>query len=279
MESDLDLGFSGSVSVMHAALSHRKIIEGYCFIQLALLRCSRGLWDGAQQAVNEALKLQKASADGQPPEARTLLLYIEGAIAQGTGRLDEATSIYRRPDFSLSRPFNRTIKDQVLQEISILAGLNFLLIARDVQHPAHSLVEPMLNLLRPLCSDSNSKLITASFSLIEGSLSSDSTLKTKQCFGNALNIAKLICNNQITCITLGLMSDKFFKGVVGEQAEKSARAGQAVARKNGNPLWISVTDGMLAETLEKQGKMAEAGMARQEAVRMLHAVPSDIKKA
>ena len=60
------------------------------------------------------------------------------------------------------------------------------------------------------------------------------------------------------------MSAKFFKGVVGEQAEKSARASLSLARKGGDRLWWSVADGVLGDTLEVQGKGAEAEAVRRE---------------
>ena len=51
---------------------------------------------------------------------------------------------------------------------------------------------------------------------------------------------------------------------MGEQAEKSAKASANLARKGRDSLWISVADGVLAETLECQGKMEEAEAARRE---------------
>ncbi|KAL9112711.1 MAG: hypothetical protein Q9227_003014 [Pyrenula ochraceoflavens] len=267
---------SGAAAAHRNSMDSRKA-EQHVTDSLKVLK-SRGSWESAQQSVNEAKSLENEEPNALAQEAKALLVYLRGVIAQGTGQLDEAISIYQRPELSLFRPFNRTLKDHMIREISMMAAFNLILIARDVNHPAHNLVEPLIGTLRPLCQESHSKLVSASFSLIEASLNSDSTLKTKQFFGIALNVAKMICNNQVTCITLSLMSNKFFKGVVGDQAEKSARAGQAVAKKSGNPLWISVTDGMLAETLEKQGKLEEAGRARHEAIRMLHALPPKIRK-
>ena len=60
------------------------------------------------------------------------------------------------------------------------------------------------------------------------------------------------------------MSAKFFKGVVGGQAEKSARASLSLAMKGGDRLWWSVADGVLGDTLEVQGKGGEAEGARKE---------------
>lgn len=54
------------------------------------------------------------------------------------------------------------------------------------------------------------------------------------------------------------MSYKFFKGVVGEQAEKSARASENLARKGMDALWRSVSAGVVGDTLEMAGKGEEA---------------------
>ena len=51
---------------------------------------------------------------------------------------------------------------------------------------------------------------------------------------------------------------------MGEQAEKSARAGLTLAKKGGDRLWWSVADGVLGDTLELQGKGAEAEGVRRE---------------
>lgn len=80
-------------------------------------------------------------------------------------------------------------------------------------------------------------------------------------------------------MTLTFMSWKYFRGVVGEQAEKSARAGRAMAKKANDRLWVSVTDEMLAETLERQGKSEEAMAVGDEGQRVVMGLPGSLKKA
>jgi hypothetical protein len=79
-------------------------------------------------------------------------------------------------------------------------------------------------------------------------------------------------------MTLTFMSWKYFRGVVGEQAEKSARAGRAMAKKANDRLWVSVTDEMLAETLERQGKSEEAEGVRDEGHRVMTGLPPALKR-
>lgn len=63
-------------------------------------------------------------------------------------------------------------------------------------------------------------------------------------------------------MVLNFMSWKFFRGNVGEQAEKSARASQALAQKCMDALWMSVAAGTLGDTLEAAGRIEEARRER-----------------
>lgn len=213
-----------------------------------------------------------------PIEVKCLTLYLEGAILQGTGHLDEALTIFRSPSLSVERNHSKSSRNDVTRDISVLAALNSLLILRHSSHPDHHSSEAILSSIEPFCVSTQNKQIQAAYYLLKATAQTDSTLKTKQYLSQALQAARTIGNNQITCITLGLMSWKYFRGVVGEQAEKSARAGHAMAKKAGNHLWISVTDNMLADTLEKQGKGSEAGAAREEALRVAANLPENLKR-
>lgn len=79
-------------------------------------------------------------------------------------------------------------------------------------------------------------------------------------------------------MTLTFMSWKYFRGVVGEQAEKSVRAGRAMAKRANDRLWASVTDEMLAETLERHGKGDEARNVREEGQRLITGLSPSLKR-
>jgi hypothetical protein len=74
------------------------------------------------------------------------------------------------------------------------------------------------------------------------------------------------------------MSWKYFRGVVGEQSEKSAMAARAMARKADDKLWTSVTEELLAETLDRQGKTGEARALRDKADTALLGLPLVLKR-
>ena len=69
---------------------------------------------------------------------------------------------------------------------------------------------------------------------------------------------------------------KFFRGVVGDQAEKSARASQNLARKGMDRLWISVAAGVLSETLDVMGRVAEAEAVRVEGMEIAKSLPQSM---
>lgn len=65
-------------------------------------------------------------------------------------------------------------------------------------------------------------------------------------------------------MTLHVIWFKFFKGVVGEQAEKNARACGAQARRCLDSLWETVAAGVLANALDLASKGNEAEQARRQ---------------
>lgn len=80
------------------------------------------------------------------------------------------------------------------------------------------------------------------------------------------------------CMTLNFMSSKFFKGVVGEQAEKSAKASDNLARKGMDSLWKTVSAGVLGDTLELAGKGKEAEEVRSQGREIAMGLPDGVQR-
>lgn len=80
-------------------------------------------------------------------------------------------------------------------------------------------------------------------------------------------------------MVLNIMSWKFFSGVIGEQADKSARASLTLAKKGGDSLWTCVAAGVLADTLEAAGRINEAEQARLEGQKYARELPDRIREA
>lgn len=252
----------------------------YCnfLLQRVFLAAARTDWDLASQTLNELRKFTQEIGSDLPHSVKCLMEYAAGTIAQGTGDLAAALSTFQSPLLSLSPLASKTSRNDPCRDTCILAALNTVLIIRDPGHPSHTHLTNILSALEPFCSSSPNKYIQAAYFLVCATVQTDSTIETKNHLQRALQSATAISNSQITCMTLTFMSWKYFRGVVGEQAEKSARAGRVMANRANDRLWASVTDEMLADTLERQGKGDEARAVREEGQRLIMGLPSGLKR-
>lgn len=252
----------------------------YCsfLLQRVFLACSRTDWDMASTSLNELRQVVQEIGPNIPKTVECLMEYAAGTIAQATGDLAGALHIFQSPLLSLSSSASKTTRNDPCRDTSILAALNTVLLIRDVAHPSHSHLPTVMATLESFCSTSPNKYIQAAYFLVCATVQTESTIQTKQYLQQALQSATAISNSQITCMTLTFMSWKYFRGVVGEQAEKSARAGRAMAKRANDRLWASVTDEMLADTLERQGKGDEAQGVREEGQRLIMGLPPGLKR-
>ncbi|EAW08657.1 uncharacterized protein ACLA_095900 [Aspergillus clavatus NRRL 1] len=256
----------------------RRILYCNLLLQQVFLACSRTDWELASQTLKELHSIAEEVGEHLPDTIRCLMEYATGTIAQATGDLKTALAIFQSPGLLLAPNASKTSRNDPHRDIAILATLNTILILRDPHHPSHSHLPSVLSLVEPFCKGSPNRYIQAAYYLVCATVQTESTIQTKQFLQQALQSATAISNSQITCMTLTFMSWKYFRGVVGEQAEKSARAGRAMAKKANDRLWVSVTDEMLAETLERQGKSEEAKGVREEGHRVMTGLPSALKR-
>ena len=134
---------------------------------------------------------------------------------------------------------------------------------------------------RPLPPPSSSLPTTSSSSSSPSTTThqpSSALLTTKKHLSIALQLSKTINNIQITAITLSVMCAKFFAGVLGVQAEKSARAGVNMSHKSGMKLWMAVSQGMLADTLERHRHVEESARARRVAGVLMDGLPPAVRE-
>lgn len=252
----------------------------YCnlLLQRVFLAAARTDWDLASQTLKELRQFTQEVGSSLPASIECLMEYAAGTIAQATGDLASALSIFRSPLLLLSPSASKTSRNDPCRDTCILAALNTVLIIREPGHPSHSHLPNILALLESFCQSSPNKYIQAAYYLVCATVQTESTIQTKQYLQQALQSANAISNCQITCMTLTFMSWKYFRGVVGEQAEKSARAGRAMAKKANDRLWGSVTDEMLADTLERQGKTDEARGVREEGEMLNMGLPPGLRR-
>lgn len=254
--------------------------ELYCNMLLhkVFLACARTDWDLARLAFRELGQAAQELGDNLPATVRCLMEYATGVIAQGTGELKAALASFQSPLLSLSSSDSKIARNDPRRDVAILAALNIILIIHDPNHPSHSDLPNVLTTVESFCKSNPSKYVQAAYYLICALVQRESTLQTKQFLQHALQSATAIGNSQITCMTLTFMSWKYFRGVVGEQAEKSARAARAMGKRANDRLWVSVTDTMLAETLERQGKVEEAKVVSEEGQRVTRGLPPALKR-
>ncbi|KAJ5233419.1 uncharacterized protein N7469_005185 [Penicillium citrinum] len=252
----------------------------YCnfLLQRIFLACSRTDWDFATQSLKDLRQATQELDPEVPKSIQCLMEYATGSIAQATGDLASALAIFQSPLLRLSPSSSKISRNDPYRDICVLSALNTVLILRDPAHPSHSQLPAILSTLESFCQASPNKYIQAAYFLVCSTVHTESTIQTKQYLQQALQSATAISNSQITCMTLTFMSWKYFRGVVGEQAEKSARAGRAMAKRANDRLWASVTDEMLADTLERQGKGEEANSVREEGQRLVMGLPPGLKR-
>lgn len=215
------------------------------------------------------------------PEPLSLLSsYLEGVIYQGRGILAEAVESFSSERLSIDR-YRKTMHPSHMHlDISLLSALNTLMIIRNINNPLHHTAPSILSRIEHLCLRNPNRQIQAAYHLVAATTSSASTiLLTKQSLQSALQSAKQSDNKQIMCIVLNFMSYKFFRGVVGEQAEKSARASQTLAQKCMDALWMSVSAGVLGDTLEATGRIEEAKRVRESGLMTAMNLPEGLQEA
>jgi hypothetical protein len=243
----------------------RSTIAYYLHLHLAFALCARADWQSARDRLKKAERITGSIGESAAPILDNLVLYLAGTLDQATGRLDVALQTFERPEFALPQ-YGSTSVSRAQNDLSILASLNLILMLRDPFHPQHGKTDLLIAEVEPFCQSHPNKNIQAAFYLIKATANAEDTIiNTKQYLHRSLQAAKNALNGQLTGVILNFMCYRFFTGVVGDQAEKSARAGLKLARREGNPLWVSVAEGMLSDTLDVQGRREEAAVARNSA--------------
>lgn len=267
-----------SIALASSQQTWREHMTCYMRLYLAYTLCARTSWSAAkeQQAKIEA---SIESMINSPEPLLLLAVYLEAVIYQGTGNLTAALSLYQSSILSLPAPPENRPQSQLSLDISILSTLNMILIIRSPSHPQNHLVPLLVSKLKLLCLQNKNSQICSAYYLVAATTSSDTILLTKQSLQSALQTSKQNDNRHLMCMVLNFMSWKFFRGVVGEQAERSARASQNLAQQCMSGLWMSVSAGLLSDTLEVAGRNEEAERARQSGVKASGSLPQALREA
>lgn len=208
----------------------------------------------------------------KPPLEGVVVLYstyLAGVYHQGTGDLKTASSIFRNRMFSLDGGSEKNGNRKSTElEVSLLATFNRLWIMQHPDYRDDRLTLELLEQLRPLCNDHPNMEIRTAYNLVLAAVQTNPPIPmtaVKMHISTALNNAQSLGNVQTLSIALNLMRAKLFQSIVGDQALKSARAASNQAKRSGNTLWMSVADGMLAQSFDVQGQSLDARKAWEDA--------------
>ncbi|KAI1663049.1 cohesin loading factor-domain-containing protein [Daldinia decipiens] len=208
----------------------------------------------------------------KPPLGAIVVLYstyLAGVYHQGTGDLKTANSIFGNPIFSLDNDSGRGGNRKAAEvDVSLLATFNRIWIMQHPDYRNDRLTIELLEQLRPLCSDHPNVEIRTSYNLVLAAVQTNPPIPmtaVKMHISTALNSAQSLGNVHTLSIALNVMRAKLFQNIVGDQALKSAKAASNQAKRSGNTLWMSVADGMLAQSFDVQGQALDAQKAWSDA--------------
>ncbi|KAJ3947286.1 uncharacterized protein N0V96_003677 [Colletotrichum fioriniae] len=242
--------------------------EIFCYLQAltGLYFATHSQWPKVEQCVAQ---LQQAITPAVNEIFSVFSLYLSGVYHQGTGDLETALLLFEDErlgiDAGRGGPGGR--KPAKL-ELCILAALNRIWILQDSSYRDEMTSTELLDQLRPMCTEHQDPDIRTAFNLVQATAQTmppPSMHQIKTSITNSLNGSRVTGNTHCLAIALSIMRSRLFDNVVGEQALKSARAASTQAKRSGNLLWMSVADGMLADSFEVQALFADAEAARQTA--------------
>lgn len=252
--------------------------------------CGRADW---QSSLKGLKKIQEdvLNLEDKPDESvLSLAVYLEALAKHGLGDMTTALTLYRSQTLSMNFDDQSSMPPGGVNPIKLLAALNSVLALRSSgDDPAANM---LLYNLQAYCvtgslgtrnhhADKGIESIYFILKVTESpdELSENPILRMKKFLQSAVDAAKSTFNDQLLCVVVNMMTDIFFQNIVGDQAEKSCRAGKALAVKSQNPLWGAVANGMYTDLLERSGKKEEAEHARQEAQDSVQQLPDLVKAA
>lgn len=246
-------------------------------VQLVSVLCAKCQWDPAYRAL-QTLKNELLQHDRPMSHTQTLLLYLEAMCKHGMGNLQAALDLYS----SASLTFDPATKTHnVNRDLQVLATLNRILIIRsnEIDNNKATPASQLLASIEPYSLSHPNKAFTASIHVLRAtSTSPQPIIKTKQYLQSAITASKSAANNLLLALTMNAMTTTFFTGIVGDQAEKSAKAGRSLAKMARSKLWMAVGDALAADVLQRCGKGEEAEKFRREGELLSEELPGSLKR-
>lgn len=279
-----------SMSAASAQYNTQRLLRVNLRLYVIFAFCGRSDWDKALKGIENIRKDIDELEEDPGADITSLIAYLEAVCKHGLADLQGALDLYHSPHLKVPTQMDAKSAAGSISPIRVLAALNSIMIMRHFGRREEA--DRLLTIVEPAClvkstsygSEYGSKAIESAFMILKATEPRDRAadnqiLKTKQHLQVAVNAAKIALNNQLLCIVMNIMTDLFFHNIVGDQAEKSARAGRTLAKKSQDKLWTAVADRMYGNTLEKCGKGAEAAAVRREAQEAMERMPESLKTA
>ncbi|PNS21491.1 hypothetical protein CAC42_1270 [Sphaceloma murrayae] len=233
---------------------------------------NRSGWTTAAKLLRNVNKTFSASTMASHGQS---LQYLDAVIKQGTGDLTGALSIYMSADLLLPpSPTSKMSRSDL--DLRLLATMNRILVLKSIGDSSES--DPLMQQVMKVCEKHHSLAMQAAMSLLKAVSGTDlPVIELKRFLQSSLSMAQKAQNHQLIAILLNVMNVRFFSGIVGPQAEKSASVAWQLSRKMRSPLWTGVSGQNLANTLVLHGKNDEARKIRGEAEAVFAKLPEGIK--
>ena len=280
----LKLSNSSAIALPQSLVASTAIIERLWSMSVGLRLhmiyawCGRSDWLTTGKVIKD-IREEFAQRGSEIDESTArILLYLEGMCRQGLGELQAALELYESPALIFEADSKVTGAEK---DIRVLATLNSILIWRTRSTEGSTKADSLLSAVESHCLKHSNRSMAAACHMLKATsqASNGVIIKTKQYLQAVVQASQAAMNQQLLYIAMNSLTNLYFRNIVGDQAEKSARVGRSLARKAQDKLWTAVADDMYGETLERSGKAIEAAAARREAADAMAALPESLMTA
>ncbi|KAF2206992.1 hypothetical protein CERZMDRAFT_71875 [Cercospora zeae-maydis SCOH1-5] len=282
---DLPLSLSAASSRWQVQVSLRATARLY----IAFAFCGISDWPHAINALQAYHEKDIPQLEGPPQAAfATLAVYLDAVVKHGSGDLEAALRLYRSP--ALQVHLTGSIKSDAgpMNPIKILSALNSVEILHS--QGKHKEADMLLDWAEPHCvvtsnsdgGEHGSRAMESLFYMLKAVASQRAgglIIDTKSILQRSVKAAQGVGNDQLLMCVMNIMTDAWFKNIVGQQAVSSGKSARGLAGKNNNKLWRAVGTRMYADTLELSGQLGQAEEMRQDAQRLMASLPPNLRDA
>lgn len=244
-------------------------------LQQAFAHCSRSEWSQASSILSNLDHELERSPDIIDSATKAMIVYLKAVCKHSQGDLEAALLLYSDKQLI----FQTGIRDVgACRDLQALATLDRIVILRGATGKQEA--ELLLASIESYCLTHSNKALMSAYYIVKATSDTNESIiiKRKQHLQSAVQAAQMVKNQQLLCVILSCMTEMFFRGIVGEQAIKSATAARSLAYKTHNSLWIAVTHKMYGDTAELCGEHDKAASARQQAGQAICGLSPELKK-